>query len=86
MIECNVNNISKTFGADLIFENISFDIKSNERIGLIGPNGSGKTTIIKILYGLEHVQSGSISFRKGRGFRTKDRGGTVHQRGCGRRR
>jgi len=65
MIECNVNNISKTFGADLIFENISFDIKTNDRIGLIGPNGSGKTTIIKILYGLEHIQSGSISFRKG---------------------
>ncbi len=65
MIEVNVNNISKTFGADLIFENISFDIKTNDRIGLIGPNGCGKTTIIKILYGLEHVQSGSISFRKG---------------------
>lgn len=65
MIECNINNIKKTFGADLIFENISFDIKTNERIGLIGPNGSGKTTIIKILYGLENVQEGSISFRKG---------------------
>jgi len=65
MIEANINNISKTFGADLIFENISFDIKTNERIGLIGPNGSGKTTIIKILYGLENVLQGSISFRKG---------------------
>ncbi len=65
MIECNVNNIKKTFGADLIFENISFDIKSGDRIGLIGPNGSGKTTIIKILFGLENVQEGSISFRKG---------------------
>ena len=65
MIEANINNISKTFGADLIFENISFDIKTNERIGLIGPNGSGKTTIIKILYGLDNVQQGSISFRKG---------------------
>ncbi len=65
MIEANINNISKTFGADLIFENISFDIKTNERIGLIGPNGSGKTTIIKILYGLENIQQGSFSFRKG---------------------
>jgi ATPase subunit of ABC transporter with duplicated ATPase domains len=65
MIECNINNITKYFGADLIFENISFDIKTNDRIGLIGPNGSGKTTIMKILIGDEHVQLGNVSFRKG---------------------
>lgn len=65
MIECNINNISKSFGSDLIFQNISFDIKTNERIGLIGPNGSGKTTIMKILIGEEHVQVGNVSFRKG---------------------
>jgi len=65
MIEASINNISKTFGEDLIFENISFDIKTNERIGLIGPNGSGKTTIIKILYGLENIQKGEFSFKKG---------------------
>lgn len=65
MIEASISNISKTFGEDLIFENISFDIKTNERIGLIGPNGSGKTTIIKILYGLENIQKGTFSFRKG---------------------
>ena len=65
MIECNINNISKSFGANLIFQNISFDIKTNERIGLIGPNGSGKTTIMKILKGDEHIQEGSVSFRKG---------------------
>jgi len=65
MIECNINNISKSFGADLVFQNISFDVKTNERIGLIGPNGSGKTTIMKILIGDEHVQLGNVSFRKG---------------------
>ena len=65
MIECNVNNISKMFGGELIFEGISFDIKTNERIGLIGPNGCGKTTIMKILHGLETVNTGSVSFRKG---------------------
>ena len=64
MIECNINKISKSYGADQIFENISFDIKTGERIGLIGPNGSGKTTIIKILFGLENIQSGTFSFRK----------------------
>lgn len=65
MIEVNISNISKTFGADLIFENISFDVKTGERIGLIGPNGCGKTTLIKILYGLENIDNGSVSFRKG---------------------
>lgn len=65
MIECNINNISKTFGEDLIFENISFDIKTNERIGLVGPNGSGKTTLLKIIHGLENIQFGNVSFRKG---------------------
>jgi ATP-binding cassette subfamily F protein 3 len=65
MIECNINGITKYFGADLIFEDISFDIKTNERIGLIGPNGSGKTTIMKIIKGEEHISTGSVTFRKG---------------------
>lgn len=65
MIECNVNNIRKSFGADLVFENISFSIQTGERIGLIGPNGSGKTTILKILTGQEHVEDGEVTFRKG---------------------
>ena len=65
MIECNINNISKSYGAHQIFQNISFEIKTNERIGLIGPNGCGKTTIMKIMIGLEHVQEGTVTFRKG---------------------
>lgn len=65
MIECNINNVTKFYGADLIFENISFDIKTNERLGLIGPNGCGKTTIMKIIKGDEHVQNGNVTFRKG---------------------
>ncbi len=65
MLELNINNIKKTYGADLIFENISFDIKSNERVGIVGPNGCGKTTLLKIIYGQENVIEGNISFRKG---------------------
>ena len=65
MIECNINNITKLFGDTLIFENISFDIKTNERIGLIGPNGCGKTTIMKIIKGEEHANIGNVTFRKG---------------------
>lgn len=65
MIEISVNKIKKSFGYSNLFENISFDIKSNEKIALIGDNGTGKTTILKMIMGLESIDSGSISIRKG---------------------
>lgn len=64
MIELSVNNLTKYYGASLIFENISFDIKTKERVALIGKNGAGKTTLMKILMGLEPYQ-GNVSTRKG---------------------
>ncbi len=64
MIELNVNGLVKYYGANKLFENISFQIKTGERIGLIGQNGSGKTTLMKILMGLEEYQDGEISLRK----------------------
>ena len=65
MIECNVNNLMKYYGATKIFENISFELQTGERVGLIGQNGSGKTTLMKILLGEEEYREGTISFRKG---------------------
>lgn len=65
MIELSVNGLVKFYGAKKIFENISFEVKTGERIGLIGQNGSGKTTIMKILMGKEDYQNGEISLRKG---------------------
>ena len=65
MIELNVNGLNKYYGVNKLFENISFEIKTGERIGLIGMNGSGKTTIMKILMGIEEYQGGEISLRKG---------------------
>lgn len=65
MIECSVNNLLKFYGAVKVFENISFDIQSNERVGLIGQNGCGKSTLLKILMGKENYQEGTVSFRKG---------------------
>jgi len=64
MIELNLNNLTKFYGANKIFQNISFDVKTGERIGLIGQNGCGKTTIMKILMGIEEHQGGEISLRK----------------------
>jgi len=65
MIELSINDITKYYGADKLFEHISFDVKTGERVGLIGPNGSGKTTIYRIIMGQEPYQEGTLSFRKG---------------------
>ena len=65
MIELNINNITKHYGATQIFESISMEIKTGEHIGLVGTNGCGKTTLMKILMGEEDCQLGEVSFRKG---------------------
>ncbi|MEW9124806.1 MAG: ribosomal protection-like ABC-F family protein [Thermotaleaceae bacterium] len=65
MVECGVYELTKYYGANKIFENISFTINTGDRIGLIGQNGSGKTTLMKILMGLEDYQGGMVSIRKG---------------------
>ncbi len=65
MIECNVNNLVKFYGATKVFENISFELQTGERVGLIGQNGCGKTTLMKVLMGDEEYQAGTISIRKG---------------------
>lgn len=51
MIELSIHNLTKFYGANQIFEAINFEVKTGERIGLIGRNGCGKTTIMKIIMG-----------------------------------
>lgn len=65
MIEIGVSNLTKAFGVDKIFENVTFDVKTKDKIGLIGRNGTGKTTLIKILAGYENYQGGMVNKRKG---------------------
>ena len=60
----NAQNISKTFGAKPLFEEVSFTVSEADRIGLIGPNGSGKSTLLRILAGLERPDSGDVAVRK----------------------
>ncbi|GKX29517.1 ABC transporter ATP-binding protein [Vallitalea longa] len=64
MIELGISNLSKSFGANKIFENVSFDVKTGETVGLIGRNGTGKTTIMKILMDKEDYE-GEVFYRKG---------------------
>ncbi len=58
------NNLKKSYGADIIFDNVSFDLKEGEVVGLLGRNGTGKSTLLKILKGLETPDSGNIQFFK----------------------
>ena len=59
-----VDNLTKSFGDLLLFENISFGIAEGQRIGLIAKNGTGKTTLLNILTGKEDYDSGDVVFRR----------------------
>ena len=59
-----MENLTKSFGDLVLFENIFFGLSEGQRVGLIAKNGSGKTTLLNILYGKEGYDSGVISFRR----------------------
>ncbi|TYS69152.1 ABC-F type ribosomal protection protein [Sutcliffiella horikoshii] len=65
MMICTLNNITKSFAGTMIFENVSMEIQANDRIGLVGRNGSGKTTIFQLISGLEAPDNGAIHIKKG---------------------
>src|SRR5574341_283025 len=64
MILLQGNNISRTFGADVLFEKINFTIQDNSRVSLVGRNGAGKSTLLKIIAGVETASLGDISKMK----------------------
>jgi len=53
-------NICKSYGVDVVLENVNMNIGDNEKVGLIGVNGAGKTTLLKIISGELSYDSGSI--------------------------
>ena len=59
----DVQNLTKSFGANVLFENISFSIAEGQRVGLIAQNGTGKSTLLSIITGHEGYDSGSIIYR-----------------------
>ncbi|MFO8047937.1 MAG: ATP-binding cassette domain-containing protein [Desulfosudaceae bacterium] len=61
----NVVNISKAYGSETLFSDISFDVNPGERIGLVGRNGHGKTTLLRMMIGEETPDSGTISIARG---------------------
>ena len=60
----DVQNLTKSFGALVLFENISFSIAGGQKVGLIAKNGTGKSTLLSVLSGKEGYDSGSIIFRR----------------------
>ena len=65
MIEIGLNKVNKNFGFNNLLVDISFEIKTNERVALIGSNGCGKTTTLRMINGEIELDSGNIFVRKG---------------------
>src|SRR6476659_3342892 len=55
----------KRYGPKILFENVDWLVTSNDRIGIVGANGTGKSSILKVLAGMEGLDSGSIQTQKG---------------------
>lgn len=64
MIILDVNKLGINFGYGQLFEDVSFSLNEGESISIVGPNGCGKSTMLKIIAGLEKADSGQISIKK----------------------
>ncbi len=57
----SVENISKSYSDKILFEDVTFGIETGDKIGIIGVNGTGKSTLLKVVAGLESADSGKVS-------------------------
>ena len=69
MMDISIVNAKKNYGFKNVLDGFALDVTSGEKIGLIGPNGCGKTTLFKLITKEEGLDSGSISIRKGANVR-----------------
>jgi len=60
-----VTDLTKSYGAELIFSGVSFRVDARDRIGLVGPNGAGKSTLLHLLSGRLEAESGEIAYAQG---------------------
>ena len=62
------SNLTLTFGENLIYDNTSFEIKENDKVGVVGVNGAGKTTLFKVILKEQELDSGKIVNKKTVGY------------------
>ena len=60
-----VEKLNKQFGSKIIFRDVNFHLRPKEKVGLVGENGTGKTTLFKVIIGREPLDSGQVTLRKG---------------------
>ncbi|HEU4325786.1 MAG TPA: ABC-F family ATP-binding cassette domain-containing protein [Roseiflexaceae bacterium] len=65
MIIADINNLARVHGGRRIFSGLSWSLQDNEKIGLVGPNGIGKSTLLRTLAGLEAPDAGTVTLRRG---------------------
>ena len=65
MLQLTVRGLSRQFDSEPVFENVSFEVRTGEKIGLIGPNGTGKTTLLRLIAGLDDPDAGLVERRTG---------------------
>lgn len=65
MIVLQAQNLTKSYGVDLIFQGVSFIVEAGDKIALVGPNGAGKSTLLKCLVGEESLDEGLVTLGRG---------------------
>ena len=82
-----IQNIRKEFGTQVLFQNASFIVAPGERVGIVGRNGCGKSTLFKMILGEEDLDGGTIDIPKGYTFGYQNQHihlkyPTVHKEAC----
>jgi ATPase subunit of ABC transporter with duplicated ATPase domains len=65
MIEVALKDVVKYYGANKVLDGVTFEVNTEDRVGIIGRNGEGKTTIFKVISGMEQNEEGTLTLRKG---------------------
>ena len=60
-----LENLNKQFGPKVLFKELNFNLRPREKLGLVGENGMGKSTLLKVITGQEPIDSGKVNLRKG---------------------
>lgn len=67
MIRLQVDGLTKSYGDRLLFADVTFGIEEGDKIGIVARNGTGKSTLLRIIAGLEEADSGSVVGSRGCG-------------------